>query len=126
MASLFADFGLLDRVAEEARAIKAGEVIFNVGDVANEFYVVRSGQVAVRLGNRTLDLLGDGEIFGEMALIDAGPRSATVVAETDCIVVPVSEKQFLFMISEAPYFALSVMRVLVERLRHTNQAMPGG
>jgi CRP/FNR family cyclic AMP-dependent transcriptional regulator len=125
MAGLFADFGLLDRVAEQARAVRAGEVIFKDGDEANEFYVVRSGQVTVRLGNRTLDTLGEGEIFGEMALIDAGPRSAAVVAETDCIIVPVSEKQFLFMISEAPYFALSVMRVLVERLRHTNQAMPG-
>jgi CRP/FNR family cyclic AMP-dependent transcriptional regulator len=125
MASLFADFGLLDRMAEEPRTVKAGEVIFSVGDVASEFYVVRSGQVAVRLGNRTLDLLGEGEIFGEMALIDAGPRSASVVAETDCIIVPISEKQFLFMISEEPYFALSVMRVLVERLRHTNKAMPG-
>ncbi len=60
-----------------------------------------------------------------MALIDSGPRSASAVAETDCTVVPVSEKQFLFMVSEAPYFALSVMRVLVERQRRSNWAMPG-
>jgi CRP-like cAMP-binding protein len=58
-----------------------------------------------------------------MALIDSEPRSATVVAETDCVVVPVSEKQFLFMTSEAPYFGLSLMRVLVRRLRQANKAM---
>ena len=78
----------------------------------------------MRLGNRTLEVLGEGEIFGEMALIDSAPRSADVIAETDCVVVPVGEKQFLFMTSEAPYFALSLMRVLVQRLRAANQAMP--
>ena len=61
-----------------------------------------------------------------MALIDSEPRSATAIADTDGEIIPISEKQFLFMISEAPYFALSVMRVLVERLRHANQAMPEG
>ena len=60
-----------------------------------------------------------------MALVDAEPRSATVVAESDCVVVPVGEKQFLFMTSEAPYFALSLMRVLVQRLRSANTALPG-
>lgn len=124
MANIFTDFGLLDRVAEETRPVKAGEIIFSAGDTADEFYVIRSGKVAVRLRNRILSILGEGEIFGEMALIDSGPRSATVTAETDCVIVPVSEKQFLFMISEAPYFALSVMRTLVERLRQTNEAMP--
>lgn len=123
--TMFSDFGLLDRATEETRLVKAGETIFSAGDEATEFYVVRAGKVTVRLRNRTLATLGEGEIFGEMALIDAGPRSASAVAETDATIVPVSEKQFLFMVSEAPYFALSVMRVLVERLRHANEALPG-
>ena len=123
--TMFSDFGLLDRATEETRLVKAGEIIFSAGDEATEFYVVRAGKVTVRLRNRTLATLGEGEIFGEMALIDAGPRSASAIAETDATIVPVSEKQFLFMVSEAPYFALSVMRVLVERLRHANEALPG-
>lgn len=125
MMGMFTDFALLDRATEELRTVVAGEVIFSVGDEAREFFVIRSGSVSVRLGNRTLGILGAGEIFGEMALIDSGPRSATVVADTDAVIVPVSEKQFLFMVSEAPYFGLSVMRVLVERLRNANTAMPG-
>ena len=100
-------------------------MIFTEGSEADAFFVIRSGQVAIRLGNRTLDVLTEGEVFGEMALIDSGPRSASAIAETDCVVVPISEKQFLFMISEAPYFGLSVMRVLVERLRRANAALPG-
>ena len=79
----------------------------------------------MQLGNRTLEVLGEGEIFGEMALIDSEPRSADVVAETDLVVVPVGEKQFLFMTSEAPFFALSLMRILVRRLRVANTALPG-
>jgi CRP/FNR family transcriptional regulator, cyclic AMP receptor protein len=120
----FVDFEMLARATSDSRAFKAGEIIFQEGDAGFEFFVVRSGSVAVRRGNRTLQVLDAGEIFGEMALIDSEPRSATVIAEADSVVVPVSEKQFLFMTSQAPYFALSVMRVLVQRLRSSNQALP--
>lgn len=119
----FVDFALLARVTSESRTFKAGEVIFRAGDPGDEFFIIRTGKVAVQLGNRTVDVLGEGDVFGEMALIDSGTRSATVVAETDCVVVPVGEKQFLFMSSEAPYFALSLMRILVARLRATNAAV---
>lgn len=125
MGDVFVDFDLLRKAADKRRQLRAGDVIFKEGEPGEEFFVVDSGKVAIRLGNRTLDILAEGQIFGEMALIDSGPRSASAVAETDCVVIPVSEKQFLFMVSEAPYFALSVMRVLVERQRRSNWAMPG-
>ena len=126
MTKPFVDFAMLARATSETRNFKAGEVIFKEGDAGNEFFVVKSGSVAVRRGNRTLDVLSEGEIFGEMALVDSEPRSASVLAESDCAVVPVSEKQFLFMTSQAPYFALSVMRVLVQRLRTSNKVLPEG
>jgi CRP-like cAMP-binding protein len=56
-----------------------------------------------------------------MALIDNELRSATATAVTDVELVPVTEKQFLFMVSQTPYFALKVMRVLAQRLRATNR-----
>lgn len=121
---LFVDFEMLGRATDETRSFKSGEVVFREGELGTEFFVIRSGSVSARLGNRTLQVLGEGEIFGEMALIDNEPRSATIVAETDCVLVPVSETQFLFMTSEAPYFGLSLMRVLVERLRAANSALP--
>lgn len=125
MGDVFVDFDLLRKAADKRRQLRAGDVIFKEGEPGDEFFVVDSGKVAIRLGNRTLDILAEGQVFGEMALIDSGPRSASAIAETDCVVIPVSEKQFLFMVSEAPYFALSVMRVLVERQRRSNWAMPG-
>ena len=74
-------------------------------------------------GNRLLETLGENEIFGEMALIDTSPRSATVTAETDVTVAPITEKQYLFLVRHTPYFALKVMRVLAQRLRRQNKAV---
>jgi CRP/FNR family cyclic AMP-dependent transcriptional regulator len=120
------DFEVLRHVMPDTRAYKAGEIIFNAGDAGSEFFVIKEGSVGIRLGDRTIETLGRGEVFGEMALIDAKPRSATVVAETDCVVVPLGEKQFLLMVREAPYFALGVMRVLALRLRAANAAIRAG
>ena len=117
------DFGLLAGAGAPIRNYKAGEVIFREGDPALEMFVIKSGTVEIRLGNRLLDTLGDLSIFGEMALIDRGPRSATAVAVTDSTLVPVAEKQFLLMVSRTPYFALNVMRVLVQRLRTSNSVI---
>ncbi len=116
-----AGFSLLTGNNIEARFFKAGDIIFREGDEARELFVIRSGQVRVQIGNRTVTELGVDSIFGEMALIDSEPRSATVVAITDVELVPVSEKQFLFLVSQTPYFALKVMRVLAQRLRVTNK-----
>ena len=107
----------------EARTFKAGSIIFREGDEASELFVIKSGQVRVQIGNRTIRELGAESIFGEMALIDSEPRSATVTAITDVELVPVSEKQFLFLVSQTPYFALKVMRVLAQRLRVTNKTI---
>jgi CRP/FNR family transcriptional regulator, cyclic AMP receptor protein len=115
------DFGILAGDGIATRSAKAGEVIFRAGDVADQLFVIKSGEVSIQLGNRTLAELPANSIFGEMALIDASPRSATAVAKTDVELVPVSEKQFLFLVSQTPFFALKVMRTLARRLRATNE-----
>jgi len=114
-------FGLLTGNNIESRRFKAGSTIFREGDEANELFVIKSGKVRIQIGNRTLTELGPDTIFGEMALIDNEPRSATAIAVTDVELVPVGEKQFLFLVSQTPYVALKVMRVLVQRLRATNK-----
>jgi CRP/FNR family transcriptional regulator, cyclic AMP receptor protein len=114
------DFGILAGAGAPTRSYKAGDVIFREGEPAQELYIVKSGKVEVRLGNRVLDTLPELSIFGEMALVDHSPRSATVVAATDSTIVPVGEKQFLFLVSRTPHFALNVMRVLAQRLRTAN------
>jgi CRP-like cAMP-binding protein len=123
MANPPVDFQLLAGAGVPAREFKAGDVIFKEGDPAQELFIIQSGAVEIRLGNRILETLPQYSIFGEMALIDNAPRSATAVAASDVKLVAVSEKQFLFLISNTPYFALNVMRVMARRLRAANSAL---
>ncbi len=117
------DFSVLVGSQVPSRSFKAGETIFKEGDAASELYVIKDGRVGIQTGNRLLDTLDTHTIFGEMALVDSAPRSANAIAVTDVTVVPVSEKQFLFLVSQTPFFALNVMRVLARRLRASNRAM---
>lgn len=118
-----ASFGVLTGNDIETRRIRAGSVIFREGEDADELFVIKSGYVRIQIGNRVVADLTADTIFGEMALIDDEPRSATALAITDVEIVPVSEKQFLFLVSQTPYFALKVMRVLAQRLRVTNKTL---
>ena len=103
--------------------LKPGETIFKEGDTAKELYVIQSGQVEIQFGNRLLDTLEPNDLFGEMALIDGAPRSATAIAKTDVALVPISKKDFLTLVSRAPSFALDVMGMLARRLRAANRAI---
>ena len=83
-------------------------------------YVVLNGEVEISVADKELEVAGPGSIIGEMALIDDDPRSALVVAKTDCRLVEIDRRRFEFMVSETPFFALAVMRVMADRLRKTN------
>lgn len=117
------DFTLLLKLGAKEVNFKTGDVIFQVGDEADDLYIIEQGKIEIRLGNRLLATLEENSIFGEMALIDDMPRSASAVAATDVKLVPISEKQFLFLVSHTPFFALKVMRVLAGRLRTSNAAI---
>ncbi len=103
--------------------LKPGETIFKEGEPAKELYVIQRGQVDIQLGNRLIDTLEANDIFGEMALIDSAPRSATAVAKTDVAIVPIAKKDFLALVTKAPTFALDVMGMLTRRLRAANKAI---
>ena len=117
------DFSLLLRPEVPTRNFATGDTIFSEGEKGDEFFVVVRGKVEIRSGDRSLETLGPKGIFGEMALIDDSPRSATVVALTDVTVAPIKEEQFLFLVKHMPMFALRVMRVLANRLRNQNKAV---
>ena len=95
----------------------ADATIFSKGDQGGYMYIVMEGEVDILADGTYIRTLGAGDIFGEMSLIDDSPRSADVVARTDCILVPVDERRFLFLVHETPMFALHVMGVMADRLR---------
>ena len=94
-----------------------GETIFQQGDLGEGSYVLIDGQVDIQVNQQSIYVAKPGEILGIMALIDEKPRSATVIALGDCKVVPLAQKDFLFLIQETPYFALDIMKMLCEWLR---------
>jgi len=96
---------------------RAGDVILHQGQQGEYMYVIQKGELEVRIDDRYIRTLGKEEIFGEMALIDGSPHSADIVARTDCIVTPIDERRFLFLVHENPLFALHLMRIMAQRLR---------
>jgi len=110
-------FSIFNRSDQPTVTFETGEAILHEGDEGHEFYVIMEGEADVLRHGKTLYSLGPGELFGEMALIDASPRSADVIAKTHCKLAVVNESRFLFLVQHNPYFALMVMRVMAERLR---------
>lgn len=105
----------------------ASEVIFEEGSVGRELFVVLAGSVNITktIGNRSnvIANLGKGEFFGEMAVIDASPRSATAVAAADQTrVMRINHARFVYLVSQQPAFALMIMDALSKRLRASNNA----
>jgi CRP/FNR family cyclic AMP-dependent transcriptional regulator len=98
---------------------ESGKTIFEEGTPGHVMYVILDGEVEVRIRHELIEVLGPGEILGEMALIDTNARSATAVVRSKCRLALVDEHSFLFLVEETPFFALHVMRVLVHRLRRT-------
>jgi len=107
----------LFRNSDRAVTIEPGHVVFREGDAADSMYVVLEGELEIRVKDQVIDTTGPGGIVGEMALVDRSPRSATCVAKTACRIVPVNERQFNFMVQETPNFAITVMRMMCDRLR---------
>ncbi len=100
---------------EESR--DAGDEIFAEGEAGDALYLVLDGRVRVHKADRMIAELGERECFGEMALLDAAPRSATVTTLTDVRLLRISREDFQEIMSEKPEIAAGIIKVLVRRLR---------
>jgi CRP/FNR family cyclic AMP-dependent transcriptional regulator len=104
------------------------EVLFQAGDVADGCYRLDQGLLKVSIASpqgdeRILTILGPGSIVGELAIIDGGPRSATVVAIRDCKLSFISREAFLGGLREYPEIYSDLVATLVSRLREADDAM---
>ena len=104
---------------------KAGETIVSEGAEGKTAYLIVSGSVEVTVGEgakaKVLGTLSAGEVFGEMCLIEPGPRSATVRAVADVECVANSYDEFIASLQEDPQRAVLFMKTLVRRLRQMNE-----
>ena len=117
---LFADLSRrhLGKVAALGRTKRfpARTSIVTAGTNADAFYVILDGKATVRAGNRRIPLT-TGDYFGEMALLDGGVRSASVVADTEMLVMAIPRRGFLKLLESEPKIAISIMSTLAHRVR---------
>jgi CRP-like cAMP-binding protein len=90
--------------------------IVTAGTNADAFYVILDGRATVRAGQRRIPL-ATGDYFGEMALLDGGVRSASVVADTEMLVMAIPRRGFLKLLESEPKIAISIMGTLAHRIR---------
>jgi CRP/FNR family transcriptional regulator, cyclic AMP receptor protein len=131
---LFAEFSDEDLAAVaslmQGRRYAKHAVLVYEGDPGDALFIVISGNVAVtRVSNdgkeAILSILKEGDFFGEMGVLDASPRSATIKALRDADVAILARKDFLEMLGKNPQMCLSLVAALSSRLRATNQAIQG-
>ena len=103
------------KVADEID-VSAGKRLATAGDTGYELFVIVDGNATVKTRGRTVSL-GPGDFFGEMSLIDRGPRSATVEAATDMRLLVVGNRDFWRLLDAAPPLVVKIMRTLSHRVR---------
>jgi len=113
------DLQKLGKASDEIE-VKQGKVLVEEGKPGHEFFLIEDGTATVRRNNRKVATLGRGQFFGELSLLDRGPRSATVVADTDMTLVVLGQREFLGVIDEVPAMAHKLLAALAGRLREAD------
>ena len=117
--------GDLSRLAKlmVPRTIKAGDAVIEENDQAAGFFIVSSGKLEAERQGKMLATYGSGDFFGEMALFEGFPRSATVRAVEDSELLAMTRWDFTAELKNRPQIALSMLPVLVRRLREADQRL---
>ena len=112
----------LAMVAKASDLIKvpAGTEVVKESEAGHEFYLIVSGGAVVRRGGRKIASLGPGNYFGEMALLDRGPRTATVVTEEASELLVLGQREFMAILDQVPPVAHKLLVHLAERLREAD------
>jgi CRP-like cAMP-binding protein len=114
----------LDTIKKFGFQISAGKTIFNQDDKAENLFFILSGDVdiyiRVRNSQKKVATLNQGDIFGEMAVVDAKPRSATAIAKTNVKALAINIEQLNVIIKTNPSFAIKMIRILSNKLREAN------
>lgn len=110
------------------RQYSPGEIIIRAGDPADGLYVVSDGLVTITVGEQQssatqvpLGVFGPGQVFGEMALFDQSPRSATATATIDCTCLFVPAATFSGALERNPAIAVALLPLLAQRLRNADR-----
>lgn len=127
--ALFTEFSqrelkLIVRAGHEI-TMTAGSVIIEQGQTGREAFVILDGRAVVRRGGRKVATLSSGGVVGEMSLLDHGPRTATVVCETDCELFVIDQRHFRELLEQSPKVSLKLLTTLAGRVRELDRQYYG-
>jgi CRP-like cAMP-binding protein len=113
------ELGLVAKASDVIR-VPAGTDIVQEGEVGHEFYLIDSGSATVRRNGRRVATLRAGDYFGEMALLDKGPRSATVTTDEPTELIVLGQREFLGILDQVPPVAHKLLVSMAARLREAD------
>jgi CRP-like cAMP-binding protein len=116
------DLGRIARVAEE-HEIQEGDVLTEQGQARDDVFVIIEGVARVLRNGREVARVTDGDVVGELAVLDPGPRTATVIAASPMLVLVLRADQMEQVIRENPEVALALLRALARKLRATSPSL---
>ncbi|MEY4228542.1 MAG: hypothetical protein RLZ84_1134 [Actinomycetota bacterium] len=117
----------LERIAKAADevSVKAGTLIVDQGQTGREAYILLKGVAVVRRNGKKVTSLSEGSVIGELSLLDHGPRTASVSAETDCTLLVISQRNLYGVIDKVPSVAHKLLSALATRIRDLDRAYYG-
>lgn len=104
------------------RVLKAGTVIMDQGQTGREAYVILEGSATIRRNGKKVGSAGAGTVVGELSLLDKGPRTAAVIADTDVRLLVVSERALARAIDNIPAISRKLLKALATRVRELDRA----
>ncbi len=113
------DLKTIRRATEEV-TVPEGRVLCEEGTIGREFFLIVDGRAAVRRNGRKIATLGPGQYFGELALLDRRPRSATVVSETEMRLLVLGQRQFNGVLDAVPALSRKLLAAMASRLRESD------
>jgi CRP-like cAMP-binding protein len=108
------------RRALEEVTVPPQRVLCEQGSIGREFFLIVKGTAAVKRNNRKVATLGPGQYFGELALLDRRPRSASVVSETEMLLLVLGQRQFNGVLDAIPALARKLLAAMATRLREAD------
>jgi len=114
------ELATIAEIAEE-QPFAAGDQIFAEGEPGDALYLVVEGAVKVHKGDKALSQLGEREVFGEMAVLDAEPRTASATVVKDAVLLKIGRDDFRDVLRERPEIGMGVLQVLSRRLRASSR-----
>ncbi len=108
-------------IVEEVE-VPAGTQIIQKGDIGDYMYIIADGEVRVHDADRTIAHLGEREVVGDLALLDAEPRNASVTTVTDSLLLRLSQDAFYELLADHTEVVRGIIRVLARRLRASSSA----